>query len=31
MEKDGVKTFYAPSREAWRQWLEANHQQEKSL
>ncbi|MBK8652922.1 MAG: hypothetical protein IPN20_03120 [Haliscomenobacter sp.] len=31
MEKDGVKTVHAESREAWRRWLEVNHQQEKSV
>jgi uncharacterized protein YdeI (YjbR/CyaY-like superfamily) len=30
-EKDGVKTFYAASRSAWRQWLKKNHAKEKSL
>lgn len=25
MEKDGVKTFYAKDRAAWRAWLAANH------
>lgn len=29
--KDGIKTFHAPSREAWRNWLEKNHTKEKSL
>jgi uncharacterized protein YdeI (YjbR/CyaY-like superfamily) len=31
MEKDGVKTFYAPSRAAWREWLVQNHVAEKNL
>ncbi|MEM9920902.1 MAG: YdeI/OmpD-associated family protein [Bacteroidota bacterium] len=30
-EKDGVKTFYAPSQAAWRQWLEDKAEQEKSV
>jgi uncharacterized protein YdeI (YjbR/CyaY-like superfamily) len=29
--KDGIKTFYANSRKAWRKWLEINHQTEKSV
>lgn len=29
--KDGVKIFYAPTREAWRIWLETNHKKEKSV
>lgn len=29
--KDGVKIFYAPTREAWRKWLETNHEKEKSV
>jgi uncharacterized protein YdeI (YjbR/CyaY-like superfamily) len=28
--KDG-KTFYAPTRKAWRKWLEKNHAKEKSV
>lgn len=31
MEKDGIKTFYAPDRAAWRQWLADNHASEKSV
>ncbi|WP_297334247.1 YdeI/OmpD-associated family protein [Flavobacterium sp.] len=29
--KDGVKVFYAPTREAWRKWLQTNHEKEKSV
>lgn len=29
--KDGIKIFYAPTREAWRKWLETNHKKEKSV
>ncbi len=29
--KDGVKTFYAKSRKAWRDWLSKNHLKEKSI
>ncbi|MBE98641.1 YdeI/OmpD-associated family protein [Flavobacterium coralii] len=29
--KDSVKIFYAPTREAWRKWLETNHEKEKSV
>lgn len=29
--KDGVITFYAAHRKQWRQWLEKNHQAEKSV
>lgn len=29
--KDGVKTFHAVSKAAWRQWLETNHAVEKSV
>ncbi|NJL13955.1 MAG: hypothetical protein HC913_13750 [Microscillaceae bacterium] len=29
--KDGVPTFYAASQYEWRQWLEKNHQTEKSV
>ncbi|MFD1255880.1 YdeI family protein [Mucilaginibacter terrae] len=29
--KDGVKTFHARSRAAWRQWLAKNHQSETSV
>ncbi|GAB4397976.1 MAG: YdeI/OmpD-associated family protein [Microscillaceae bacterium] len=29
--KNGVPTFYAASQSAWRQWLEKNHQTEKSV
>lgn len=29
--RNGVKTFYAESQEAWRTWLELNHQTEKSI
>jgi len=29
--KDGVNTLYANSREEWREWLEKNHQIEKSV
>lgn len=29
--KDGVKTFHAQSRQEWRDWLEENHQSEKSV
>jgi uncharacterized protein YdeI (YjbR/CyaY-like superfamily) len=28
---NGIKTFHAASREAWRKWLEENHQSEKSI
>lgn len=31
MEKDGIKTFYAKDRAAWRQWLADNHASEKSV
>jgi len=31
MEKDGIKTFYAKDRAAWRQWLSENHEREKSI
>jgi len=31
MERNGVKTFHAESREAWRAWLAANGQVEKSV
>lgn len=31
MKKNGVNTFYAKDREAWRQWLQENHDQEKSI
>jgi uncharacterized protein YdeI (YjbR/CyaY-like superfamily) len=31
MEKDGVKTFHATSRAAWREWLTQNHVSEKNL
>lgn len=31
MEKDGVKTFHAHDRSAWRQWLAENHASEKSV
>jgi uncharacterized protein YdeI (YjbR/CyaY-like superfamily) len=30
-QKNGVATFYAGSRAAWRQWLEENHRTEKSV
>ncbi|PSR52151.1 hypothetical protein AHMF7605_00735 [Adhaeribacter arboris] len=29
--KAGIKTFYAATRAEWRQWLEENHQKEKSV
>lgn len=29
--KDGIKTFYAPSQNEWRNWLAENHQTEKSV
>jgi len=29
--KDGIQTFYAKSRKAWREWLEQNHNTEKSV
>lgn len=29
--KDGIKTFYAKDRKAWRQWLEKNHANELSI
>lgn len=29
--KDGIKTFYAKSQKEWRQWLEKNHESEKSV
>lgn len=29
--KDGVKIFYAPTRKAWRKWLETHHEKEKSI
>ena len=29
--KDGIKTFYAKSRKEWREWLEKNHEIEKSI
>ncbi len=29
--KDGINTFYASSQSAWRDWLETNHQTEKSV
>ncbi len=31
MQKDGVNTFYAEDRAAWRTWLTANHDKEKSV
>ncbi len=31
MEKDGVQTFYAKDRAAWRQWLEENHEGSQSV
>ncbi len=31
VEKDGVKTFYAQDKNAWRQWLQENHATEKSV
>lgn len=31
MREDGVKTFYAADRQAWRKWLEDNHDTEKSV
>jgi uncharacterized protein YdeI (YjbR/CyaY-like superfamily) len=31
MEKDGVKTFHATSRAAWREWLVQNHATEKNV
>lgn len=31
MHEDGVNTFYAKDREAWRRWLAANHDKEKSI
>lgn len=29
--KNGIKTFYARSQEAWRKWLEKNHEKELSV
>ncbi len=29
--RDNIKTFYAPSRKDWRNWLQKNHQSEKSV
>ncbi|WPP52938.1 YdeI/OmpD-associated family protein [Catalinimonas niigatensis] len=29
--KEGIKTFHASTRQAWRQWLEENHATEKSV
>jgi uncharacterized protein YdeI (YjbR/CyaY-like superfamily) len=29
--KDGVKAFYAKSRKAWRNWLDKNHNSERSV
>lgn len=29
--KNGIKTYYAKSQRAWRQWLEKNHDKEKSV
>jgi uncharacterized protein YdeI (YjbR/CyaY-like superfamily) len=29
--KDGVKSFYAKDRKAWRTWLQKNHDKEKSV
>lgn len=29
--KDGIKTFHAKSRAEWREWLEHNHQSERSV
>lgn len=29
--KDGIATFHAVSRQAWREWLEQNHRSEKSV
>jgi uncharacterized protein YdeI (YjbR/CyaY-like superfamily) len=29
--KDGIKTFYAKSEQAWRKWLDKNHNTEKSV
>lgn len=29
--KNGIKTHYAKSQRAWRQWLEKNHDKEKSV
>ena len=29
--KDGVRTFHAESRQAWREWLQSNHDGEKSV
>lgn len=31
MEKDGVKTYHAAGRQAWRDWLTENHANEKSV
>ena len=31
MKKDGVNTFYAKDQNSWREWLEENHQTEKSV
>lgn len=31
MEKDGIQTYYAEDRAAWRQWLVDNHAQAKSV
>ncbi len=31
MEKDGVPAFYAQDRQAWRTWLEENHDSAKSV
>ena len=29
--KNGIKTFYTPSRKKWRSWLQKNHVKEKSV
>lgn len=31
MEKDGIKTFYASSKAAWREWLSTYHATEKNV
>jgi uncharacterized protein YdeI (YjbR/CyaY-like superfamily) len=30
-DKNGIKTFYAKDRTAWRKWLQKNHKREKSV
>jgi hypothetical protein len=29
--KDGIKSFYAKDRKAWRKWLQKNHLKEKNI